>query len=89
MGTTMKIHSETAWNIASQWHWALGSDTRTLATQIDVAISEARAAGVRDGLEAVIAVATDYANDAMPESEYRRACIDIADTTRAAMEPSQ
>ncbi|MBW8285874.1 MAG: hypothetical protein K0M55_19980 [Rhizobium sp.] len=50
----LKIHSDTAWNIASQWSWTLASDTRTLAAQIDVALSEARATGRREGMESMI-----------------------------------
>jgi hypothetical protein len=46
----LKIYSDTAWNIASQWSWTLASDTRTLAAQIDVALSETHATGRREGL---------------------------------------
>jgi len=34
----MRIHSETAWNIASQFSNLLASDTRTLAAMIDDAL---------------------------------------------------
>ena len=112
----LKIHSDTAWNIASQWSWTLASDTRTLAAQIDVALSEAlaqrdaafemskcecgpdeacrnlveaSATGRREGMEAIIAIAEDYANDAMPGSGYRLACVDIAAAIRAAMEKEE
>ena len=35
MDNGMKIHSDEAWDIASQYSYTLASDTRTLAAQID------------------------------------------------------
>lgn len=48
-------------------------------------VSEARATGRREGMKAIIAISEDYANDAMPGSEYRRACADITEAGRAAL----
>ena len=63
-------------------------DNVTMANEIEhlrFSLSEARATGRREGMEAIIAIAEDYANDAMPESEYRRACADITEAARAAL----
>lgn len=38
----LKIHSDAAWNIASQWGWLLSSDTRTVAAKIDEALDAER-----------------------------------------------
>lgn len=40
----MKIHSETAWKIASEFSHVLASDTRTLAGMIDEALAAEREA---------------------------------------------
>ncbi|MCP4320118.1 MAG: hypothetical protein GY789_30100 [Hyphomicrobiales bacterium] len=37
----LKLHSDTAWTIASYYSSALASETRDLAAQIDLALNEA------------------------------------------------
>lgn len=40
----LKIHSETAWDVASQFSHVLASDTRSLARLIDIALETEREA---------------------------------------------
>lgn len=84
----LKIHSDTAWSIASQWSWTLASDTRTLAAQIDVALSEARDAGRREAVEECSKMLVHAAEQWEMYDEYERASEfrDLAAAIRAAME---
>lgn len=82
----LKIHSDTAWNIASQWSWTLASDTRTLAAQIDVALSEARATGRREGMESMIswhAKEIERLDEQIAENNAYRIRVGSVDTSRA------
>jgi hypothetical protein len=36
----MKIHSDEAWGIASQYYYTLESETKTLAAQIDILVNK-------------------------------------------------
>lgn len=39
----MRVHSDTAWNIASKFSHVLASETRDLAAHIDIALAAERA----------------------------------------------
>jgi hypothetical protein len=55
----LKIHSDTAWNIAAKWSYVLASDTRSLAGQIDIAL-EAKDATIAELVEALEAARELY-----------------------------
>lgn len=44
----MRVHSETAWNIAILYSGVLASETRDLAAQIDAAIAAGRSEGLKE-----------------------------------------
>lgn len=83
----LKIHSDTAWNIASQWSWTLASDTRTLAAQIDVALSEARATGRREGLSEAGKIAENIHAWKHCDGDFE--ANQVAAAIRAAMEKAE
>ena len=64
---------------------AIRGESAAEIERLRLALSEARATGRREGMEEIIAIAEDYASDAMPGSEYRRACADITEAARAAL----